>query len=138
MMRTVFLALLIALLPLRGWVGDVMAMELVSRTVAAVQPHAHSGQVATNDCPHTQSGHDHAGPAHAMAAEAMPLDTDDGEAHAGGDCASCTVCQICHSVALTAVLPPFPNPLLPSATPQSRQPQYASAERAPGFKPPIS
>lgn len=129
-MRALFLALMITLLPLRGWVGDVMAMELVAPTLAASPAHAPVHHAAMADCEHTG--------AHGGHADALPQVQDAGEAHAGGDCASCSACQICHSVALTAVLPLLPTPVLPSATPQSRQPQYASAERAPGFKPPIS
>ncbi|WP_156404496.1 hypothetical protein [Curvibacter sp. PAE-UM] len=122
------LALMIALLPLRGWVGDVMAMEKVSGALSSV--HAaesmHQGQHEAQPC------HEHAGDAHAA-----PTGVDD-SSHAGGDCASCTVCQICHSVALTSLLPLVTAAALPTVAPHTHAVLHASAERAPGFKPPIS
>jgi hypothetical protein len=36
-MRPLFLAFMIALLPLRGWVGDVMALEMTSGQPVAMQ-----------------------------------------------------------------------------------------------------
>jgi hypothetical protein len=129
-MRSLFLALLIALLPLRGWVGDVMAMELVAPAlVASATPaaaHA-SHHAATGACDH---GAEHHAPAQAgEPAAATPAGT--------GDCGTCTACQICHSVALAPMLHQLPAPQLALAAPQSRLPQDVSAERAPGDKPPI-
>lgn len=123
-MRILFLALMIALLPLRGWVGDAMALERV--TPSQTTHHAAAPATALPDC--HEAHPDHAG----MAGTASE---DAGQASA--DCDTCTACQICHSVALTAVLPPTLTPDLPTLAPRSSLPQYASAERAAGFKPPI-
>ncbi len=127
-MRILLLALMIALLPLRGWVGDAMAMEQV--------PGAPGGVHATATMPHepheAQPCHEQAGEAHAA-----PVD-EDSSSHAGGDCASCTVCQICHSVALTGLHPLVRAATLPTVAPHTYTVLHASAERAPGFKPPIS
>jgi len=130
-MRPLFLALMIALLPLRGWVGDVMAVELAQQSVAGPHPAMAGAASALADC---HEGHgEHAG--HAPMAQPAPH-AQPGDEHAA-DCGTCTVCQICHSVALTAVLPRLPAAVLPMAAPRTSQPQYASAERVQGDKPPI-
>ena len=134
-MRTFFLALMIALLPLRGWVGDVMAMEL---TAAPADAH-HGVAVAapTADCLERSAiaavHHGHA--MHPMAA-ALPADAGQEASHAGDG--HCTLCQICHSVALAPVLLPLPAAVLPLAAPVASQLRYTSAERTLGDKPPIS
>lgn len=123
-MRVLILALMIALLPLRSWAGDVMAMELAAQSLAS--DHAPAAPAALANC---HQGHgDAAGHALSHAADEA----------GSADCGTCTSCQICHSVALTAVLPQAMAPVLPALAPQSSQPRYASAEPAPGFKPPIS
>lgn len=133
-MRVLFLALMIALLPLRGWVGDVMAVELAQPSPAAAHHAPAPDHGAHAPC---HEGHGEAAHAHAPAVDATQAASSDGE-HAAGDCGSCTVCQICHSAALAAVLPQLPAAVLAAALPASRQPLYASAERALGDKPPIS
>ncbi len=126
-MRLLLLALMITLLPLRGWVGDVMAMEQVAQAHPAAQdPAVHS------DCHETQARRGDA--VHADPAAAG----DDGSAHADGDCAGCTACQICHSVALAGMPSVSCTAPLPAAIPHTPVRLHASAERIPGFKPPIS
>jgi len=124
-MRVLLLALMIALLPLRGWVSDVMAMDLASQSMAAAPSQVHAGM---DDCPEMHAGHGQA---------AVPPAPEQADTHASGDCSHCSVCQICHSVALTPMLPLLPLPVLATVMPVSSQPLYASAERAPGDKPPI-
>lgn len=129
-MRPLFLALLIALLPLRGWVGDVMAMELMAPKLAASEARAAAHAPhhdAAGDCEHAPTHH-----GHAMTEEPS------GDAQAStGDCSTCTACQICHSVALAPVLIQATSPQLALAAPWSSLPQDVSADRAPDFKPPI-
>jgi len=135
LMRHFVLALMIALLPLRGWVGDAMAMEMASSTinlsasVMASGTGSATGTLAAADSDTENSVYiecsGHAG-------------SQDSDPNAAPQCKVCSDCQICHTVALTAVLEPLaPAPQsagrLPVATPF-----FASAERAPGFKPPIS
>ncbi len=124
-MRRFLLALMIALLPLRGWVGDVMAMEQVSST--------HAGAQATGSATH--DGHD-VQPCHGHAD--VPLATSIQHDDNYGDCAGCVACQICHSVALTGLVPLASTAAQTSAPPQARTLAHASAERVRGFKPPIS
>ncbi len=124
-MRALFLALLIAVLPLRSWLGDVMALERIAPvpTAQSEQVTAHGDAHAAGDC-HGAMGHPDAG-----AADASPGD---------GDCHGCTACQICHSVALGVAPPPAITAVRPTLAPPTSLPRYVSAERAPGFKPPIS
>lgn len=120
-MRLFLLTLMIALLPLRGWMGDAMTLERSvsehdAMTVASVQDNCH--QISQHGMHEAATTSD---PAHAQ---------DDGD--------SCTDCQICHSIALATTL-------LSTPTLQARMPQplvlnrlHASADPAPGFKPPIA
>jgi len=134
-MRVFSVALMIALLPLRGWVGDVMAMELTTQSLA-VHPHAeaspHAAMPACHEGHAAQAQHHD----HAMAVDAMPPASPE-SGQAAADCGSCSVCQICHSVALAAVLPQLPAAVSSAAAPASGHTLYASAERALGYKPPI-
>lgn len=133
-MRVLLLALMIALLPLRGWVGDVMAMELAHQPQPAAHHSADHGARAPCHEGQAALAHPH-GPAPLVAA-AQGASHDHGQAT--GEHGHCTACEICHSVALTAMLPQLPAAVLPAAIPASGQPLYASAERALGDKPPIS
>ncbi len=131
-MRTLFLAFLIALLPLRGWIGDAMALDLAGPHHAAVTAAANT----TAGLPDCHTGHTgHGG--HGGHADMSTTDSPD-PAQADGDCGSCSLCQICHSVVLASALPPLPSLQLGAAAPLARQPLYASAERLPGDKPPKS
>lgn len=128
-MRVLLFALMIALLPLRVWVGDAMAMEQLASALGNMHATASAPQEQRHEA---QPCHEHAGEAHAD-----PAGADDSSL-AAGDCASCTVCQICHSVALTSALPWVAAAALPTTAPHTHAILHASAERAPGFKPPIS
>ncbi len=116
-MRRLFLILLIALLPLRGWAAAVMSVEMLHPGSVA----AH--QMVESDCP------DHA----AMRA---PSDTQDTSTN--GHCSTCVACQICHSVALTGM--PFIE-FAPVAVASPKPPggvHFASAQLADRVKPPIT
>ena len=140
-MRHIVLALMIALLPLRGWVGDVMATEMASTAPRHVQvateiiaDRAHSERAAAT--------FDHlSGDAQAAA---MPPDCAD---HGGTgpttdmadtSCHSCSACQACHTVALSPLLASTASLSMPPTLPPSPAAQFASAVSALGQKPPIS
>jgi hypothetical protein len=143
-MRVLVLALAILLLPLRGWLGDAMAIGMVQQHVAAQALAAHGA----HDAHGVQSRHtahaDHA--MHDTAATTHEVGDDGGLAHAHGATTTgpcdgqttCSSCQLCHSVAVTV----WPEvPLLgkaPCAAPAFEPIAFASTEPAPGFKPPIS
>jgi hypothetical protein len=147
-MRRWLLILMVALLPLRGWVGDVMAMEMAAGSMAHAGP---STQIAPNSIANYQESsgtqalfdsesvsQKHADcPGHAEAAGA---ETDaSAAADSGHDgCSACTTCQVCHSVALAGVVEPPPSNALHFETPRTSETAFASALPARGDKPPIS
>ncbi|MFZ3120572.1 MAG: hypothetical protein WA159_19895 [Variovorax sp.] len=125
-MRVFVLVLAILLLPLRGWLGDGMS---TSMAIKAAQPAAHAAHTMPTD---DHAMHDRAGMSH------------DGHAghdtqQASHDCQStCSDCQLCHSVAMT-LWPEVAAPIdAPRAAPAFMPAAFASAEPAPGLKPPIS
>lgn len=120
MMRFLLLTLMLALLPLRGWAGDAMAL-------ASLAPSAqHGAMVVTADCHELRAGHDTA------------LTLHDG-AHADeGHDSQCGDCQICHSVALASPVLPLLLQKIVGRLPQRALHAHASAEPVQGFKPPIA
>jgi hypothetical protein len=137
------LVVMVLLLPLRGWVGEAMAGQMLQQHAAIVS--AVAGEAA-------RPGHVHAdAPAHAHGdghAQAHDCDHSQGQApsaseggqHANGhaDCPTCASCQVCSSVALSSVAW-LPAPVAYShPQPQAAQPSFASAEPALAYKPPRS
>jgi hypothetical protein len=139
-MRIMVLAFMIFLLPLRGWMGDAMAMAMVPTTL---HPTHHATKLVADTGLMTASETGFS----VRTASSMPSDCNahlspdehpsDGSQQ-DDDCSVSASCQICHSIALTAPLPLLAPARLPSAQPQIAARHYASAERTPGFKPPIS
>jgi hypothetical protein len=115
------LVLMIALLPLRGWVGDAMAGEMLRHHVAAAAVQAEQAPAA--DC----MGH------HGVAAPAAAGHT----ASVDGDGPTCASCQVCSAVALAFTAPAqvsgYSQP-----RPQTLERAHRNADRAQAFKPPIS
>ena len=137
-MRTLFLALMIALLPVRGWLGDAMAIEMVRHSMPAAEAVAGVAQAATE--------------AHCHEAGDMAMNAMDNASHAdhamgdGGDndhashqgCGTCTACQVCHSVALGGTELRGIAHDAPQAAPAAPAARFASTEPFLGLKPPIS
>ena len=133
-MRTLLLALMIALLPIRGWLGDAMAVEMVQHSLPAASLVAEEASPASV----AADAHCH----EAMEAADSGMDTmahhDEGSSTDHQGCGTCTVCQVCHTVALGG------TPLIdivhgaPQAPPAAHAARFASAEPVPGLKPPIS
>lgn len=117
-MRHWFLVLMIALLPLRGWVGDAMAVEMLTapgHTMAVM-----AGEAAQPCADHTVgAAADHGAP-------------DSGDEHAH------TACDVCNGPALAMGATPVQT--LPPAHSVAVQPaeRFASSEARRGVKPPIS
>jgi hypothetical protein len=132
-MRRWLLVLLVLLFPLRGWIGDAMAAEMLQQHMhAAALQAAHGQHDHAGGRHHAPAGHEdcdhHAAPA-AAADAAQP--------HATGDCPTCGICQVCSSVALsltpvTAAEPEALSQPRPHAVPRG----HPSAERLAAFKPP--
>jgi hypothetical protein len=136
--RHLALALLIALLPLRGWMGDVMATQmaahLASQAVAKVSATGH-------EAVEVQGHHEAASTAIDMPPDCLGHSMEASDDQQGSDdsaCANCSVCQACHTVAMT-VTAPVPTAQARAASPPSTYAaQFASAEPIVGQKPPIS
>lgn len=125
-MRVFLLILMMALLPLRAGLGDVMAMERTQMAAAADQHLA-----AMRDCHESAPHHaaaDRTPPHHAPLIAADELQADHG-------CSECTVCHVAAlpGTPLSAVL------VLPGhAPPRARVLRPLSADPVAGFKPPIA
>lgn len=139
-MRALFLILLIALLPLRGWTGDAMAVEMLghaqhaTKTVAVDAVFAgHTSHFSTeNTSPHPAGCMDHdqgVATQHSPDSQDVPTQPNHG---------NCTACQTCSAtpVALQTAVPSLPLTL--HSVPRDAGAVFASAEPARGFKPPIS
>ena len=126
-MRLLFLILMMALMPLRGIAGDVMAIRMATQlpSQAAAVDAAPSGMTADHaDC----MGHSEA------AARPGPAQGPDSQGH----CATCPACQVCFSVALPWLVPTWSAAPLPHTVPFVLDLTFISAFAAPGLKPPIS
>lgn len=144
-MRTLLLALMIALLPIRGWLGDAMAVEMMKHSLpVAASAAASMATAATEAHCHeaTEAGH-HGGMDMQMSAGTGMPDPFAHATHdnAGADhqgCGTCTACQVCHTVALGGM--PLVDTVhsAPQAPPAAHASRFASAEPAQGLKPPIS
>jgi hypothetical protein len=138
-MRHLILAVMIVLLPLRGWIGDAMALEAVTGNPAAIQSIAIDVH-PTLEITHFEddSGRQdlRAGPGHCPDHASAPASGDDSDTSAHGQ--ACTVCQVCHTVAMSVDAAPLPALPLPVLAPATALPRFTSALPAPGLKPPIS
>jgi len=153
--RVLLIALMITLLPLRGWAGEVMATEMASSQV--VRAHIQVGSATKSGADYARihwakgtfegkktafevqkplfeakdaqisAMHDCEG--HAKAEESTPL-----AAH----CDSCAACQACHIVALSTTAVDLNLTFSSRALPRPAAAHFASATAALGQKPPIS
>ncbi|MBI2768152.1 MAG: hypothetical protein HYX47_00885 [Burkholderiales bacterium] len=123
-MRHLILVLMIALLPVRGWVGEAMAGQMLAQQLSAIKT------IAAHAQPERSAGH--------FSPEDSMKSMADCPGHSQPAQGTCSGCQMCSLLALDAavptVLPVAPAHPLPVALPAA----FASAEPAPGFKPPIS
>jgi hypothetical protein len=119
-MRILVLALMIALLPLRGWVGDAMAMSSVGSSAAA-----QADDVMPADC--AMRGGD-AAASHGQLASS-PHKTP---------CAACDSCELCLPLFMQEPASPAVGRPLRHAVPVANAAHFASVQRNPALKPPIS
>ncbi|PKO26350.1 MAG: hypothetical protein CVU36_24805 [Betaproteobacteria bacterium HGW-Betaproteobacteria-9] len=127
-MRHFLIALMIALLPVRGWVGEAMAFSMQANPAS---PAAHAG------CP------DHAppsasltgqltAPSHEMASQATDAGTSDDGTHQH------SACDICNGPAMAASATKLLTLTVMHPQHASRAERFASSELRQGVKPPIS
>lgn len=125
-MRYLFVILMIALLPLRGWAGHVMAVDMAAQQVEAAQKavttQAEKESIAAMpaDCP--------------MLAQAG---TDDDSATSKTHC-SCDTCELCLALASVKDSGFFGATFTPHTAPPAASAGFSSADPAAGLKPPIS
>jgi hypothetical protein len=147
-MRTLLLALMIALLPIRGWLGDAMAVEMALHAMPAAAAAATVSMASAATEAHCQDAMEAMdaddGMGMQMAMSGHPTqDPQDHATHDGGGadhqgCGTCTACQVCHTVALGGMPLVDTMRLAPQAPPAAHTERFASAEPAQGLKPPIS
>lgn len=138
-MRRLLVALMILLLPLRGWIGDAMAMELMQPALQAVHTQAPAAPEPSSHVHHGDghAKHDaHAG--HGHAAHGATEGAAESQAGHGVGHLACTACQVCHSVAMAETFATLAGEALPHAAPQAALPHFASAEARRLPEPPIS
>jgi len=129
--RLIVTLILIALLPLRSWTGDVMSVQMAGQAMhhAMAAPTPSSAPVQSNvNC------HEMGEPVAAVLQQEVAQDNG-----SDGDCDTCISCQVCSSVA--AIEPAFKLDVIrkfPFAVPLQAASVYVSAELALGQKPPIS
>ena len=130
-MRHLLLVLMIALLPARGWAVDVMALSMATGPLNAIE-NVTAGVMDTRVIGQFDSEKQAAMPAD------CPMQIQTADKAGAGVCHGCNICLLC-----MAVVTGYPMTLagvasLPQAEQAFGSASFTSAERAPGFKPPIS
>jgi hypothetical protein len=124
------LILVIALLPLRGWVGEAMAGQMLAQHLPATETiavGAHAERAAGSLEPEARAPDCN----HGAAGSSLPADSGE------GTCASCTQCLACSALVLPVTAAAVPA-IAAHAQPLSCGERFASAPAAPLLKPPIS
>jgi hypothetical protein len=136
-MRHLLFAVLIALLLLRGWVGDAMATQMAAGQLQhqATQVAAEAGHLH-EDVEMAHTGHGTEAPALHDCAE-QPADSGNSQS-ADGHCETCAACQACHTVALSPAAPGAMPHFSALALPRPAADSFASADASLRQKPPIS
>ena len=140
-MRHLFLIFMLVLLPLRGWISDAMATEMLASQVQQ-QHQTATKKVATH-------GHEAETKAHQdteTGVSVAALTAADCSGHASGaqshvadaHCDSCSFCQVCHTIALFPAAAGVSTAFDLRTLPRTTVSQFTSAEAALGQKPPIS
>ena len=120
-MRHFLIALMIALLPLRGWVGDAMAISMAGLP---------DGQPAMVVKAVADAGHDH----HAGMDHGDHADDD----MATADAHSHSACDVCNGPAMALPTPAVPALAMAHGVLAPPAERFASTEPHRGIKPPIS
>ena len=161
-MRVLLFALMIALLPLRGWVSDAMATSMATAQMSAsshviesaVKSRAMQAGITETSGSFDGESSMSAGHAHVMAsstetahAHSAPNEvTFDCAGHAGNAddaatsdaCGACSACLTCHVSAIQGSMETLQAFSLPRVVPLLERRHFASADTAPSQKPPIS
>jgi hypothetical protein len=128
-MRPLLLALLIALLPLRAWVGDAMAVTMLVQPAANTAEHCQDHLGAAPQAMAAQPSHG----AHGMSAQSEgTADHEHPQDHPHSVCDVCNGPAMVLSLHLASHVPQAHTVLTPPAE------RFASVALQQGIKPPIS
>ena len=132
-MRHLMLILMIALLPLRGWAADGMAVFMAAQQLVAIENVAYQAQETGADSPFDAELRVSM-PANCIMQMAQSHTPDIGSAQVGH---GCNACQLCMAVVTGYPTLPISTLTPPPVMQRTVSISFTSAERAPGFKPPI-
>ena len=149
--RFLFLALMLVLLPLRGWAGNVMAIDMAAgmataaaaaaTTATPAERHAPADIAASQsampaDCPmHTQAVA--AGASGDSPIESVASAVVNPSNQASAYCTSCDTCELCLAVANPAVATLALSQIARRSAPMAFNTSFTSAASASNLKPPI-
>ena len=138
LMRRFIFILMIALLPLRGWVGEAMATEMATMHLVATQA-INTPATAIFGIKNDVSTDLTASTDAATPSSAMPADC---EMHAGSTADTpakqlCSHCQACHAVGLACAVQIISTSTSHNPAPAARVSLFSSAALAFSQKPPI-
>lgn len=119
-MRYLLIAFMIVLLPLRGWAGNAMTIEMATQQVSKAQA---SAAAMPADCP--------------LQAQALAGNAAE-KTPASVQCHSCDTCQLCLALAASTHTAWPADSMDPPDAPLLVSNAYRSAHTAAGYKPPIS
>lgn len=133
-LRPLFLLILIALLPLRAWVGDAMAVGMAASMTTL--------PVAAKNIANYKEKLDVSSHFDLNLASTMPPDCQMhnpvGVQTGASLCHGCDTCELCLVVYDTATAASVLGVMAPSTQSSAPSVVFSSAERASGFKPPIA
>ena len=146
-MRRLLLILMIALLPVRGWAADVMGVVMAAHELSATLRIAGGagGAGSAGSADHLGSANEAKSvqPSGAETPFSMSPNCPMWAAQTAGDDTStsyegCATCQLCMALVVGQPFVLSTAASLPQAAQGFSSVTFTSAERAPGFKPPIS
>ena len=118
LLHLLFISLLVVLLPLRGWAGNIMAVDMAATAAMQVNMANVSNQTAMPvDC----------------AMYSQPSADD-----AATSCGSCDTCELCLAVANLTHATWAASPFMRHTSPLASSASFSSANTASSLKPPIS
>ena len=126
-MRHWILVLMIALLPIRSWMGDAMAVAML-----ATPAHSMAQMASAEPSPHA----DHS--AHEAAAAQQHSGMHDNTVQSSGSEHTHKSCEVCNGPAMPFAVPSLPTPMPAPGMLTPPAERFASAEPHQGIKPPIS
>ena len=116
--RYLLIALMLVLLPMRGWAGNIMAVDMAANAAMQAKMANVSNQTAMPvDC----------------AMHAQPSADD-----AATPCGSCDTCELCLAVANLTLATWAASPFTLHTSPLAINASFSSASSASSLKPPIS